>query len=117
MGTQPTPPFSISTHTLQRSLPPMKLIGNCKVERSLLGSGTLVYNSTIEHSVLGPCSVVHGGCTILDSVIMGSDTLDTLELGIGVGENSFVEKAIIDKNVRIGKNVQIRNKAKIQEGN
>lgn len=36
---------------------------------------------------------------------------------IGIGENSYIRKAIIDKNVRIGKNIRITNKDNVQEGN
>ncbi len=55
---------------------------------------------------------------------MGSDFFESieeirrdLETGkphIGVGENSIIRRAIIDKNVRIGKNVQLLNPERIE---
>ena len=33
---------------------------------------------------------------------------------IGIGENTHIRKAIIDKNVRIGSNVQILNEAGVE---
>ena len=38
-------------------------------------------------------------------------------LPIGVGANSVIKKAIVDKNVRIGSNCQIINKDNVQEAN
>lgn len=36
---------------------------------------------------------------------------------IGIGENSVVSNTIVDKNARIGKNVQIINKEGVEESN
>ena len=36
---------------------------------------------------------------------------------MGIGENTIIRHAIIDKNARIGKNVQIINKDRIQDVN
>jgi glucose-1-phosphate adenylyltransferase len=60
-----------------------------------------------------------------DSMIMGADYYETLEecqlvpgcLPMGIGPNSIVKKAIIDKNARIGANCQIINKDNVQEAN
>jgi glucose-1-phosphate adenylyltransferase len=58
---------------------------------------------------------------------MGSDFYQTDEerasdlrsgkIPIGIGENTTIRRAIVDKNVRIGKNVQIINKEGIQDVN
>ncbi|KAB1988352.1 hypothetical protein, partial [Haemophilus parainfluenzae] len=37
------------------------------------------------------------------------------KIPMGIGEGSIVRRAIIDKNARIGRNVQIVNKENIQE--
>ena len=37
------------------------------------------------------------------------------DVPIGIGEGSVVQNCIIDKNARIGKNVQIINKENVQE--
>ena len=54
-----------------------------------------------------------------------SDYFETLEecalvpgcLPMGIGDNCVIRKCIIDKNARIGSNVQIINKEGVQESN
>jgi glucose-1-phosphate adenylyltransferase len=58
---------------------------------------------------------------------MGSDfyespqeRLETVESGkvpLGIGANTIIQRAIIDKNARIGRNVRIVNRDHVQEGN
>jgi glucose-1-phosphate adenylyltransferase len=58
---------------------------------------------------------------------MGSDVyespqerLETVESGkvpLGIGANTIIQRAIIDKNARIGRNVRIVNRDHVQEGN
>nr|GMC83405.1 glucose-1-phosphate adenylyltransferase large subunit 1 [Ipomoea batatas] len=60
-----------------------------------------------------------------DTLMMGADTYETEseiaslladgKVPIGVGENTKIRNAIIDKNVRIGKDVVITNKDGVQE--
>ena len=64
-------------------------------------------------------------CEVTDTLMMGSDYYETIEecvnvrgcLPIGLGDGCVVRRAIIDKNARIGDNVQIVNKGKVQEAN
>ncbi len=75
----------------------------------------------IENSVIGVRARIADNVTIRDTYIMGIDILEYEEqlaenqrLGrpaIGVGANSVIERAIIDKNARIGRNVRVVNKA------
>ena len=54
-----------------------------------------------------------------------SDYFETLEecalvpgcLPMGIGDNCVIRKCIVDKNARIGSNVQIINKEGVQESN
>ena len=41
--------------------------------------------------------------------------LDSGKVPLGVGANTTIQRAIVDKNARIGRNVQIVNQDKIQE--
>lgn len=43
--------------------------------------------------------------------------LDQGRVPLGIGENTVIRKAIVDKNARIGKNVKIVNKAQVEEAN
>ena len=126
---QPRPPFSFydeqsPIYTRARYLPPSKLL-DCQVTESMIGEGCIIKNCRINHSVLGIRSRVEAGCIIEDSLIMGADfyepfaerhsDCDTRKIPIGIGTNSTIRRAIIDKNARIGCDVQIINKDRVQE--
>jgi glucose-1-phosphate adenylyltransferase len=126
---QPRPAFSFydenaPIYTRARYLPPTKLL-DCQITESIIGDGCIIKNCQIHHSVLGIRSRVEAGCTIRDTLIMGSDyyqpfaerhsgnSSDTTPLGIG--SNTMIQRAIIDKNARIGRDVQILNKDRVEE--
>jgi glucose-1-phosphate adenylyltransferase len=65
---------------------------------------------------------VGSGSVVQDSLIMGADIYesqadrtDPNKVPIGIGRDTTVRKAIVDKNARIGNNVQIINKDNIDE--
>jgi glucose-1-phosphate adenylyltransferase len=126
---QPKPPFSFydeeaPIYTRPRYLPPTKML-NCEVTESIIGEGCILKQCQIHHSVLGVRSRIEAGCVIDDSLLMGADyyqpSADREELiseqkvPIGIGKNSRISRAIVDKNARIGRNVQILNKDRIEE--
>lgn len=126
---QPKPPFSFyheeaPIYTRSRYLPPSKLL-DCQVTESMIGEGCILKNCRIHHSVLGVRSRVESGCIIEDTLIMGSDfyepfaerqsDCETTNIPLGIGSNSTIRRAIIDKNARIGCNVQIVNKDRVEE--
>lgn len=126
---QPHPPFSFydeeaPIYTRQRNLPPSKFL-NCHVTESMIGEGCILKNCSIKHSVLGVRSRIESGCTIEDSLILGADfyqpfaerqaDCEPVCIPLGIGANTTIRKAIVDKNVRIGCDVQIINKDRVQE--
>ena len=126
---QPNPPFSFydekaPIYTRGRSLPPTKML-NCQITETMIGDGCILKNCQINHSVLGIRTRVESGCTIQDALLMGADLYqpysarqaDTAQglVPIGIGENTTIRRAIIDKNGRIGRDVQIINKDRIEE--
>ncbi len=126
---QPTPPFSFydekaPIYTRARYLPPTKLL-DAHVTESMIGEGCIIKQCRIHHSVLGVRSRIMEGCTIEDALIMGSDfyepaperktQAETGGIPIGIGANSTVRRAIIDKNARIGSDVMIINKEGVDE--
>jgi glucose-1-phosphate adenylyltransferase len=126
---QPTPPFSFydekaPIYTRSRYLPPTKLL-DAHVTESMIGEGCIIKQCRIHHSVLGVRSRIMEGCTIEDALIMGSDfyepaperktQAETGGIPIGIGANSTVRRAIIDKNARIGADVMIINKEGVDE--
>jgi len=130
---QPHPVFSFyddnaPIYTRPRYLPPTKLL-DCQVTESIIGDGCVLKNCQIHHSVLGIRSRISEGCVIRDALIMGSDYYEQFEdsqrarrrelknIPLGIGVNSVIQRAIVDKNARIGRNVQILNKDRVEESN
>jgi len=126
---QPDPPFSFydekaPIYTRPRYLPPTKLLDS-KVIESMLGEGCILKECTVKRSVIGVRSRIETGCVIDHALLMGSDfyespaeRLQNLKSGkipLGVGANTTIRKAIVDKNARIGRNVQITNNEGIVE--
>ena len=90
------------------------------MKNSLICDGSVIgRGSVIENSVIGVRARVAENVTIRDTYIMGIDFLENpnqlaenQRLGrpqFGVGPNSVIERAIIDKNARIGRNVKVVN--------
>jgi glucose-1-phosphate adenylyltransferase len=126
---QPQPPFSFydedaPIYTRARYLPPSKVL-DCQITESMIGEGCIIKKCRIEHSVLGVRSRIEAGCVIQDSLLMGADFYQPFaerqsdsqsgEIPLGIGANTTIRRAIIDKNARIGSDVQIINKDNVQE--
>jgi glucose-1-phosphate adenylyltransferase len=126
---QPVPPFSFydeeaPIYTRARYLPPSKLL-DCDIKESMIGEGCILKNCRIQHSVLGVRSRVESGSIVEESLIMGSDfyqpsvervcNLDKGDIPLGIGTDTIIRRAIVDKNARIGHNVRIINKDNVQE--
>ncbi len=107
-------------YTRTRYLPPSKLHG-CDIDNSMVSEGCIINGVYARNSIIGLRSRLDVGVRIEDSIIMGSDFFESIEEirsnlernipHIGIGENSIIRRAIIDKNVRIGKNVRLVNNA------
>ena len=99
-------------YTNMRYLPPSK-INRCDLDHCLLSDGCIITARRIKRAVIGLRAVVGKGTEINNSIVMGSDFYKDgkveHESGIacGIGENCFINNAIIDKNVRIGNDVTI----------
>jgi glucose-1-phosphate adenylyltransferase len=126
---QPLPPFSFydeksPIYTRARYLPPSKLL-DCQISQSMIGEGCILKNCRIDHSVLGVRSRIESGSVIEDTLIMGADyyqafaerhtNCESGEIPLGIGANTTIRRAIIDKNASIGCDVQIINKDNVQE--
>jgi glucose-1-phosphate adenylyltransferase len=101
--------------TRPRFLPATKING-AQIEHSLISDGCILNNAVVKNSVLGLRSVVGNGSRLDRTVVMGSDYYETGASGtvpaLGIGENSVIEHAIIDKNARVGNNCTITPKDK-----
>jgi len=119
----PCPPFHFHSdsgivYTNVRTLPPTG-VGKLVSENSLVTEGCRVGDATLKNCVLGIRSIVGNNVRLSRAMMMGADYFESTEqikqnreLGrpnIGIGDNVIIEDAIIDKNVRIGSDVIIRN--------
>ncbi len=108
-----------------RMLPPTKILGSY-VQRALFADGCIIMADKIENSVIGNRTRVDRGSTVLNSYMMGSDfyqsTVDivenerTGEPNLGIGKYCYIDRAIIDKNARIGNHVKIIGGKHLQDG-
>ena len=104
-----------------RFLPGSKING-AQIDHAVISDGCIINRASIEHSVIGVRSLVGAGSRLKRVFAMGCDyyeSLASIELSakmgrprIGIGENTFIENAIIDKNARIGDNVRISPEGK-----
>ncbi|NJO41497.1 MAG: glucose-1-phosphate adenylyltransferase [Cyanobacteria bacterium CRU_2_1] len=126
---QPHPAFSFydeqsPIYTRGRYLPPTKIL-NCRITDCMIGDGCILKNCQIHHAVLGIRSRIESGCNIQDTLILGADFYQPpderqadVERGVvplGIGANTTIRRAIIDKNARIGRDVQLINKDRVEE--
>ncbi len=107
-------------YTRSRYLPPSKL-HNCDVDNSMVSEGCIMNGVYARNSIIGLRSRLDPGTRIESSIVMGSDYFESIEdmkaniergvPHIGIGTNSIVRRAIIDKNVRIGRDVKLLNQS------
>ncbi len=99
--------------TRSRQLPPTRLESGT-IKRSLIADGCHISADSIEDSIIGVRTRVGLQSTIKDSIIMGNDFYDE-DAPFTIGNNCVINKAIIDKNVKIGDRVRIENVNNVQE--
>jgi glucose-1-phosphate adenylyltransferase len=76
----------------------------CTVDDALIADGCFIDRAYIERAVIGVRSRIASGARIKNSLVLGA-----ARPPLGIGENAIIENAIVDKNARIGRNVQITN--------
>ena len=111
--------------TRGRMLPPSKISGTV-LDKVVVADGCIVAAERIERSVIGIRSRIGKGTVIKATYMMGCDFYQTLdeinqagvkhEVLAGVGENSYIENAILDKNCCIGDNVRIKGGTHLEDG-
>jgi glucose-1-phosphate adenylyltransferase len=99
--------------TRPRFLPASKVNG-AEVDHGVISDGCIVSQAKISHSLVGIRSVLAPGAQLHRTVLMGSDYYESQESiakneaegrpRIGIGRNTRIDNAIIDKNCRIGDN-------------
>jgi len=122
---QPVPHFDFydvktPVHTRARALAATKVEG-ARMTNVLVSEGSIIVDSEIERSLIGIRSRVGRGCVVRNSLILGADYYEKTTPdpssgipAIGIGDNTVLETAIIDKNARVGANVRLVNEAKVE---
>jgi glucose-1-phosphate adenylyltransferase len=124
------PPFDFHTpdgviYTRMRYLPASR-VHNAVLEQSLVSDGCVVGDGTrLQRSVLGVRSLVGRNVVLREAVVSGADRYETEAEreenrrrgvpDVGIGDGSVIERAILDKGVRIGRDVRIVNRRQVQE--
>jgi glucose-1-phosphate adenylyltransferase len=106
-------------YTHRRYLAPTKVHAT-RIHDALLADGCFLDRAEIESCVIGVRTRVAGGARIRRSLILGADFYDSEtetsgQPPLGIGEDSVIENAIVDKNARIGRNVTISNRREERE--
>ena len=108
-------------YTRPRFMPASKING-AAIDQAIISDGCIIDRSRISQSLVGIRCLLAPGCRVHKSVLMGADFYETEDSKrqsqsegiplIGVGENTRIESAIIDKNARIGANCVISPEGK-----
>jgi glucose-1-phosphate adenylyltransferase len=121
--TRPSPPFDFydpeyPIYTRSRFLPSSRIDG-CRVKQTVVAEGCRLYDADVEECVIGLCSIVRPGARLCHVVMMGADFYETVAQraenrllerpSVGIGHDTHIERAIIDKNARVGREVTIRS--------
>jgi glucose-1-phosphate adenylyltransferase len=110
--------------TRARYLPPSK-IEESQIRDSIVSDGCIITGAAITNSVVGLRSRISKGVIIDSSFLMGADYYQTFEEmsddlaanlpRVGIGEGTVINRAIVDKNARIGSGVRLINEARVME--
>jgi glucose-1-phosphate adenylyltransferase len=103
-------------YTRPRFLPASKING-ATLRQAIISDGCIISDAHLERSVVGIRSVIQSGATIRNSIVMGADYFeldqsDSSQPPMGIGKNCVIDRAIIDKNARIGDGVVITPQGK-----
>ncbi len=111
--------FPIYTHP--RFLPGSK-IKKSEIMRSMINAGCIIDRASIRHSIIGLRARIGDGAVVEDSFVFGADFYELdrnrkkgMPPPIGIGPGSVIRRAVIDKNVRIGRNVVLENSGKLRK--
>jgi glucose-1-phosphate adenylyltransferase len=127
--TGPIPPFDFydaarPIYTHPRFLPATK-VESCTLREALVSEGCILMGAEIERAVVGIRSRIGQGTRLRETLILGADFYETLEEierarqsgipPVGIGAESVIERAIVDRNARIGRGVRIVNQAGLRD--
>jgi glucose-1-phosphate adenylyltransferase len=126
----PNPPFDFFSpegviYTRMRNLPASRIIG-AVLDHSVVADGCVIGTGTrVERSLVGVRSVIGSDCLIRDTVMIGSDKFENeaqkrenIRIGrpnLNIADGVVIERAILDKECRIGRGAKLINKHNQQD--
>jgi glucose-1-phosphate adenylyltransferase len=124
------PPFQFHhpegvIYTRMRNLPPSRVVG-ATLDHAILSDGVVVQpGARVERSVIGVRAHIGRNAVVRSTVVVGADRYETDEqraanrakglTDLTVGDESLIERAILDKDCRVGRNVRIVNAQGVEE--
>jgi glucose-1-phosphate adenylyltransferase len=100
--------------TRSRMLPPSKFFGTT-LKKTIVAEGAIVHAKSLDRTIVGVRSRIMEKSVLKDVIMMGSDFYEHIKelikkdkVNMGVGKNCHIERAILDKNCRVGNNVIIK---------
>lgn len=121
------PPFDFYTpegviYTRMRNLPATRVDGATLTRCVVAEGGRIGEGTVLDHCLVGVRSRIGKNCRLTDTVMIGSDRYETeaevkanRAAGVpsfNVGDGTVIERAILDKDCRIGANVKVLNAEK-----
>jgi glucose-1-phosphate adenylyltransferase len=108
-------------YTRPRFLPASKING-ARIDHAVISDGCIISHADIHQSVVGVRSIIAPGARLHRTIMLGTDFYESAasiaerealnEPRVGIGANTAIENAIVDKNARIGDNVIITSRDK-----
>jgi len=118
------PPFNFydplqPVFTRPRFLPPARVV-DAELREAMLADGCLVEGARLDRAMLGVRAVIQKNVVLENVIHMGAESYDdrsrsTKKVPLGIGEGTVIRNAIIDKDTRIGKGVELINAAGHEE--
>jgi glucose-1-phosphate adenylyltransferase len=126
--TNSIPPFDFHDarrpiYTHARFLPATRIEGGT-LQSAVVSEGSILMGAEISRAIIGIRSRIGAGTRVKDTLVLGADFYESLEQidrahaqgqpPIGIGSDCVIQRAIIDKNARIGRGVKILNEAAVE---
>jgi glucose-1-phosphate adenylyltransferase len=108
--------MSAPIFTRPRFMPASKING-AQIDHAIISDGCIINHASIIQSIVGVRSLVDRDSRLFRTILLGNDFFESEESiqecraaglpRLGIGTNTVIENAIIDKNARIGNNCVI----------
>jgi glucose-1-phosphate adenylyltransferase len=124
MLVRPSPPFRFwdPARPIYTHLPhlPGTRVTDSHIRDGIITEGCYLDRCRVTESVVGLRMHIHAGSRITRSVLLGADFYDNAPASdgrpaMGIGRDVVLDRAIIDKNARIGDRARLVNEARVEE--